>query len=511
MNMPSVSKINDLPTAIGTELSQNRYGLFQALVAGIALALLFLPFPWSFLAPLPLAWVFGLIAAAPGPRSAFRLAFAAGVGFFAVHLFWLPVSFAELFGPVIVFPILLIPFLLGSFWGITAALSRLAGRYTLLTLPFAWVIMEYLRNFGVFGFTWGSLGYAFLPTPLIQVADLGGVALVSLLVGGSAAALAALRQRHWWPSLLMAALLVFAYIYGLNIPEAPVADRNVLLVQGSVNPLDKASVRTLNELELYSNLSLEGLANSPEEIDLVIWPEGASPLPPTDVRAFRALQSLEKPVIVGAPSFDGGIYQNSVYSFSETITGRYDKAILVPFGETFPLRQALAFIYDPIFAAIGLPGLISAVPGDSLQSLDLGGIRAGAYICYESTFPRIARNMARSGANLLVNISNDAWFGQSGGAEQHFQMGRVRAIETRRYIARAGNDGITAVIDSLGRVSERFPRGERAAFKAKVGLSEVQTLYVRWGEWVVMLSALVLLLIGLRTLLTLRNAGVNNA
>ena len=97
----------------------------------------------------------------------------------------------------------------------------------------------------------------------------------------------------------------------------------------------------------------------------------------------------------------------------------------------------------------------------------------------------------RGGANLLVNISNDAWFGRTAGAEQHFQMGRVRAIETRRYLARAGNDGITAVVDPLGRVTARFPRGARAAFRVRVGVSEVLTPYVRLGEWVPLTGALV--------------------
>jgi apolipoprotein N-acyltransferase len=100
--------------------------------------------------------------------------------------------------------------------------------------------------------------------------------------------------------------------------------------------------------------------------------------------------------------------------------------------------------------------------------------------------------MVQRGATLLVNISNDAWFGTTAGAEQHFQMGRVRAIETRRYIARAGNDGITVVIDSLGRVVTRFPRGERAAFVGRVGLNDTLTFYVRYGDWVVWLSSLFL-------------------
>lgn len=464
----------------------------QALVAGGVLALMFIPNPWSFLAPLPLALLYSLIARSATPAQAFRLGWFGGVAFFALHLLWLPVSFTTLFGPVVVLPMLLVPPLLATFWGLTAAASRLTGRHTLLALPFAWVVMEYLRNLGVFGFTWGTLGYALLPTPLIQVADLGGVALASLLVTGVAAALAALRERRWRPALVVAALLAVGTGYGLTRPAPTAPDQDVVLVQGSVNPLDKAEGRSVDELTLYTDLTRSALAQG--RADLVIWPEGASPLPITDPEVTAALESFETPAIIGAPYYtsDFSVYQNSAYGFAGTVTSDYAKIKLVPFGETFPLRQSLRFAYDPIFAAIGLSGLLSTLPGTSYDPLTLGGVRAGTYICYESAFPGVARAMVRGGANLLVNISNDAWFGRTAGAEQHFQMGRVRAIETRRYLARAGNDGITAVVDPLGRVAARFPRGERAAFRARVGLSEIVTPYVRLGEWVPLTSALTL-------------------
>ena len=473
----------------------------QALAAGGVLALVFLPAPWSFLAPLPLALLYRLIARARTPRQAFGLGWLGGLAFFALHLVWLPVSFNALFGPVVVGPMLLLPPLLATFWGLTAAVVRLTGRHALLALPFAWVVMEYLRTLGVFGFTWGTLGYALLPTPLIQLADLGGVALASLLVTGAAAALAALPERRWGPAVVVAALLVAGTGYGLTRPAPPPPDRTALLVQGAVNPLDKAAGRSVDELTLYADLTRRALAQGPA--DLVVWPEGASPLPITDPGVTAALASFGTPTVIGAPYYtpDFSVYRNSAYGFAGSVTSEYAKVKLVPFGETFPLRRSLAFAYDPLFAAIGLSGLLSVQPGTSYDPLALGDVRAGTYICYESTFPGVARALVRGGANLLVNISNDAWFGRTAGAEQHFQMGRVRAIETRRYLARAGNDGITAVVDPLGRVTARFPRGARAAFRVQVGVSEVLTPYVRLGEWVPLTGALtvaVLLLMALR-------------
>ena len=467
-----------------------------ALALGLLLAGAFIPYPWAFLAPLPLAGLFALTRRAPTAHAAFTLAFWGGAGFFALHLLWLPVSFFDLFGPLVVLPLLVLPILLATFWGATAGLCRLTGRYTLIALPLAWVVMEYLRSLGVFGFTWGTLGYAFLPTPIIQVADLGGVYLVSLLVAGSAAALAGLLERRWWPAVLMAVLLVIATGYGFTRPVPPEPDQSVLLVQGAVNPLDKASGRSLDELERYERLTMQGLESAETPVDLVVWPEGASPLPIEDARVQSIFAQFGTPAIVGAPSYRDG-YQNSAYGFDGEVTGSYSKIKLVPFGERFPLRDTLAFIYDPLFSAIGLPGLVSATPGEAYRPLEVGRMSAATYICYESAFPQVARQMVRRGADVLVNISNDAWFGRTLGAEQHFQMGRVRAIETRRYLARAGNDGISAVVDPLGRVAERFPRGEQEAFVAEVGLSDVVTPYVRFGDWVVALSALLLAVVAL--------------
>lgn len=472
-------------------------GALLPLSVGALLAALFIPYPWSFLAPLPLAALYLLIARSPTPGRAFSVGFWGGLGFFGLHLLWLPLSFSDLFGAVVVPPLLLLQVLLAVFWGATAGLSRLTGRYTLAVLPFAWVVMEYLRSLGVFGFTWGTLGYAFLPTPIVQVADLGGIYLVSLLLAAFAASLAALAgARRWWPVLATAGLLLAAAGYGVTRDAPVAANETVLLVQGSVNPLDKAAGRSLDELELYERLTLAGLDGAPEPVDLVVWPEGASPLPIDDFRVRRTLERIATPAIVGAPGYGDG-FRNSAYGFDGGIAGSYSKRKLVPFGERFPLRDALSFIYDPLFTALGLPGLASVAPGDAYTPLRLGDIVSATYICYESAFPEVARQMVLGGANLLVNISNDAWFGRTAGAEQHFQMGRVRAIETRRYIARAGNDGISAAIDPLGRVVERYPRGARDAFSTKVGLSNGITPYVRWGDWVVGASALVLVVLAI--------------
>ncbi len=463
-----------------------------SVVCGVALALLFVPFPWSWLAPLPLAGLFWQISRSRDARGAFAAGFAGGLGFFVVHLLWLPVSFAGLFGPVGALPMPFLALILAAFWGATAGLTRLlAGRSTLVALAFAWVLLEWLRGLGPLAFTWGTLGYALLPTPVAQVADLGGVYLLSLLVTLTASGLAGLLRGRWEGLALCVSLLGMGAAYGLTRPTPPAPMLEVLLVQGSVDPVQRARARSVSELELYERLTREAMDRGARPA-LVVWPEGAVPSAPTQPETRAALERLGAiPAVIGAPNFAADGVRNSAFGWNgRAVTGRYDKVKLVPFGEFFPGRNPLGFIYNPIFNGMGLSGLRGTQPGATYPALGLGNIRAGAYICYESTFGAVSRALVRNGANLLVNISNDAWFGATLGAEQHFQMGRLRAIETRRWVARDGNDGITAVIDPSGRVTERFERFAVAAFNARVGLSDEETPYVRFGDWAVILALL---------------------
>ena len=172
------------------------------------------------------------------------------------------------------------------------------------------------------------------------------------------------------------------------------------------------------------------------------------------------------------------------------VTGRYDKVYLVPFGEYFPLIGPLEPLYRTIFGWFGLPLLQSRPPGESVSPLSVAGTSVAAYICYESVFPQIARTMTARGAQVLVNISNDAWFGFGQGARQHFAMGNLRAIETRRYLLRDGNDGITALVNPLGQVEKELPRGERGALTVRYGERRTLTPYVRFGDLLVLGLAL---------------------
>jgi len=296
------------------------------------------------------------------------------------------------------------------------------------------------------------------------------------------------------------------WFYGQNRLAEPLAepDQEVLLLQGNTDPLGRYE-GTSFDFEIYADLTvgiLRGLESPP---DLVIWPEGAAVGPGVQLEGMNGepwrLRIRESAatasVITGASS---GRF-NSVFGLADgRITNRYDKVYLVPYGEGIPLEGPLNAIYNPIYRSFGLAPS-GRLPGDSFVPLTLPNAIAAAYVCYESVFPQVARNMVAQGAEVLVNISNDAWFGVGSGAEQHFAMGTMRAIETRRYLLRAGNDGITAVIDPLGRTTERIPRFAASGLLGEYALSSFLTPYVLYGDWLVVVLAIysaALLLLGLR-------------
>lgn len=483
------------------------------IVSGALLSFAFPPLGWWPLA-LALGPLIVLTANSLRARDAFWPGFFFGLGFFAVHLLWLPESFAPYSGGFfwLLFPPLVA--LLGVFWGIVTLVARaLGGRGvgTLWLLPAFWVMMEWARTQGPFAFPWGVLGYIWVGTPLSQAADVAGVyglSLMTLAVLSLAVSplvyhpFARFTPRLAW----FCALLVVASWLGygtfrlrtitLSAPETAV------LVQGSTDPYARAgSLEDVdNEIKLYQDLTVQARQELETPPSLVVWPEGVV-LDGSLGQGVGREQSLQQSVgatdlITGGASYDQGLYFNSVYSLADgSVLSRYDKRYLVPFGEYFPLTEVLRPVYSVVFGWFGFEFLQGRTPGARTSVLELPGSQVGAYICYESVFPQIARTMTARGAEVLVNISNDAWFGFGQGARQHFYMGTLRAIETRRYLLRDGNDGVTALVDPLGQVRSELPRGERGALTVRYGLRTGLTPYVRFGDllivWLLIYAVLV--------------------
>lgn len=383
---------------------------------------------------MPLIWLL--------TRGGLRFGLLAGIGFWAVHLVWLPLSFVVLFetpwGAVPYVPLVLIK---AAIWGVMFGLTR--GKP--LARAGLWVVQEYLTSLGEVAFPWGFLGYALVDAPGRVIASLGGVYLLSLLVLGVALGLyffgrrvARERMVFSYHSLgLLATLFFWGALWILPLP-ATQGSLTALLVQGNINPLQK--LEGLSAEQTYLKLTLEGLHAHPEA-QVVIWPETAVASFPPELPALLGSREL-------LSGLETGITNRAVRMVGGQITHFYDKNRLVPFGENFPWSEALRPLYRFFFRAFGFGGdLASRTPGTAYTPLD----KYGAFICYESAFPSVARKLVLNGAEVLELGSNDAWYGPSFGGLQHFQMGRLRAVETGRWLLRAGNDGVTAIIDPYGR------------------------------------------------------------
>jgi apolipoprotein N-acyltransferase len=481
-------------------------GLLIALASGVLLSA---ALPPAGIWPLQLALLplFILVAQSSGPRHAFQLGFLFGLGFFSLYVLWLPASFSlpEWFGPFfwLLYPPLLL--LLGAFWGLVTAAARLLGgrgRGTLLLLPPLWLLMEWARTQGYFAFPWGSLGYAWLDTPVAQLADTVGTYGLSLLSAVLIALLAvpfvpaAARRRpagSWLPALLAAVLLGGAWLAGSQklLRPLPEPDLTALLVQPNLDPFGRLGTPEgdiLIQARLTGDAATE-LAVTPQ---LVIWPEGAamgvdfSTARGHDTAALIQQSSPGSSFIVGGRGVQDGNSFNSAFVLQDGVpTARYDKHYLVPFGERWPLIGVAEPLYRAVFGLFGMPLLQSTTAGGALVPVPVPGGEAGVYICYESVFPQVAAAQVQRGAGVLVTITNDAWFARGNGARQHYDMGRMRAIETRRYLLRAGIDGITGVVDPLGESVAELPRGVPATLQAAYAVSDELTPWVRHNGWLV--------------------------
>jgi apolipoprotein N-acyltransferase len=351
------------------------------------------------------------------------------------------------------------------------------------------VLLEYLRaNMGVLSFPWGNMGYTLVDTPLAQLAQLGGVYLLSFLVLGVAASIAALGFLEWRWLPISLGIVVLGLVFGLTRPPLAVANREALLVQGNIDPFGRlARPSTKSNLEIFVDLS----KTKPSTV--IIYPEAALELNLlANLDGSTTAPKLGR-LIAGVADYRQGLNQrvNAVAAIKNgVLLGTSTKKHLVPFGEYFLFRRELAFVYDTIFALLGLPPLSSMEAKYETRTLELDGERFGTYVCYDSVFPDVARDRVLEGAQVLVNVSNDGWFGRTWGIEQHFMMGRLRAIETARYVLRVGNTGITAVINPLGQVVQRAPIQQSLALEAKYGLEKNLTPYVRVGDWAILLVAL---------------------
>ena len=392
--------------------------------------------------------------------------------------------------------------------------STLSVRRALVAAPFLWVAVELART-RITAFPWELLGYSQTANfALTRIATLTGVYGLSfeILLVNSVFAAAFLASRGPRKRLLAAACVAAVILQaGQWLAPPPVtADRTALLVQPNIPILEGArwtkeyfqeTLRDLTAVSLHpaAGESSAGTSVSDHRFDLIVWPESPAPFYTNDPMFRDAVSALARQsdtwVVAGAigimPAFNRGGGGSQIFNSAALVTpqgewvGRYDKVHLVPFGEYLPFPQLFAF-------AGGLTKEVGEFQrGTSHAGLDAGGQRLGTFICYESIFPDEVRQGPLQGAQVLVNISNDGWYGDSGAWKQHLQQTEMRAIENDRWLLSATNTGKTASIDPFGRIAASTDRKIRTALVAPYALVSGTTFYTRHGDWFAYLCAII--------------------
>jgi apolipoprotein N-acyltransferase len=450
------------------------------------------------------------------PLQAFLLAYVCGMLWYLGTCYWIYATMHQYGGlhkAVALLVLILFCLYLGLYHGLFGVLLGLiAGRSdthrrALAAAPFLWVAVELART-RITGFPWNLLGIAQVDNiPLARIASVTGVYGVSfeIFLVNTALAAAFLVRRDKRKVLLIAALsaaLVLQAGRWINPPALP-ADRTALLLQENVPILEGADwtkdyfESTLHDL---TQLSLTPPSTQPSQhFDLIVWPESPAPFYTGDSIFRDAVSTIARQtgswMIVGSigvrnamesPHGPARVYNSAaLVSPAGDWVSRYDKVHLVPFGEYVPFPKLFSFA-GGLTAAVGDFGR-----GTSRAPLQAGGTKAGVFICYESIFPDEVRQSAAQGAQVLVNISNDGWYGDSGAYAQHLAQTRMRAIENNRWLLSATNTGVTASIDPYGRIVARAERKVRTVLEAPYALTSVTTFYTRHGDWFAWLCAII--------------------
>ena len=483
--------------------------------AGLAFALAYPPLnllPLAILAPWPLlAFLEGNDGASP--RRAFLGGYLFGLAHFGALLTWIAglTGFSVMAVPAYIATVLVMAFN-GGLTALAVGFARGRRVPVVLSLPLAWTAIEWLRSFGDLGFTWGLAADTLAAYPLlIQPAELGGAYLLSLwLLSVSAVLWGLLRARR--PAIAALAIVLAAAVplYGfvrlehLERASAEWPRLDAAAIQPNIpqdRKWDEAFVdETLRRLVV---LTRRAAADDPE---LVVWPESAVPVYLRyDPRARELVPALsaeiDAPILTGtndadtlpgesgAEPADYRVYNAAFLVRPEGFApGRYAKRRLVPVAERVPFVPSVATsLFERLSSWTG-----QFAPGEPWTTWSVGEFGFGVTICYESVFPNVSRRLVREGADFLVNITNDAWFGPTAAPYQHASHLSLRAVENRVSYLRSANTGISGWVDPLGRWRVRTPLYDFAVITAELPIPAIDTLYTRWGNWAPMLTLLAL-------------------
>lgn len=416
-----------------------------------------------------------------------------------VAFFWLPrLTQENLVYTWIMWPALLLMALyLGLFGGAAFSVATWVSRRRrwsiVWTLPIVWSFFEWMRTQGSLGFPWGTVGYAWWSVPaMIQSADLYGVFGLSLVTVAIAVRLAVPDRRRLVEAGVALALLAG---YGaFRLFEAPPASSlDVAIIQPNWGASEKWQPE--NRARVFQRYMQQSAEVVPDSADLVVWPETATPFrllaAPTHVaRMQRFVDAHDTALITGTVHHENvgetREFYNAAVLFTpgESVHPTYYKRYLVPFSEWLPWRWMR--IMEINF------GQADFTPGTDPAPLPVGDHAAGMLICIEAILPRYARASVRAGADFLVNITNDVWFGEGPAPHQHADMARFRAVELRRPIVRSANTGISMLVDRTGRVPASLGTFRQGVLRGEIHPERTRTLYAWAGDWIVPFSILAL-------------------
>ena len=461
---------------------------------GVLLTLAFAPYGYVYLACFALVGFFQFCLVQSALRAAFR-GYLFGLGLFGSGIWWVYVSIHD-FGGADPVSAGLLGLLLVALWSCFPALTAFLSAKMLtqagvwlriFAVALIWVAVEYVRgNWLLNGFPWLQIAYSQLTTPLAGFAPLAGVYGVGFLLAATAAALAEMLRNKL---ALLHGLLFVCLIWGggwllksVQWTHAIGAPIKVALLQGNIAQDQKwLPEQMMNTLNLYQQLTEQHW-----DADVIIWPETAIPAFYSEVKGFYldplAAKASEKNVdlVISVPTYGAGKdYYNSVVTLGGA-EAFYRKTHLLPFGEYLPLQPLSGWVLDQLQIPLG-----DFAAGDDRQPL----LQAGGYpfittICYEDAFGELVIRQVEKAA-YLVNVTNDAWFGDTSEPYQHMQMAQMRALETGRYLLRATNSGLTAIVTPDGKISKQAPLFTSTTLTGSILPMSGLTPYAKLGDrWV---------------------------
>ena len=503
------NKINASLDKLSWKNENLKVNIFFAITSGVLLILSFPKYGFGFVAWFALIPLLYALHKTTSIRQALLLGFITGVVSYIGIIYWITYVVVN-YGYLPIYLGITLMLLLACYLSLYLAIFAVGIAYfrnkipVYFIAPLLWVCLEYCKSQLFTGFPWENLGYSqYLNLYVIQFADILGVyglSFLIVLVNASLFEIITKRsKREYIIAAAVSLVLICVYIYGIfrvnNIdkiiqnPSTP--SMEVSLIQGNIDQSIKWNDNYQKEtINIYEDLSLK---NVPAHGGLIVWPETAAPFNfQDDTDLSRQIRNLaikaKSDFIFGTISYlrrsHSVDFYNSAYLLSSAgeVKGRYDKVHLVPYGEYVPLRNVFPFI-KKLTAGIG-----DFSTGDGYFPLSAAGRKIGVLICYEGILPFAARMYKNESAEILVNITNDAWFGSTSAPYQHLSMTIFRAVETRLYLVRAANTGISAIVDPRGQIVVKTNIFQKDSLKGNVKLLRIPTFYAKYGDLLVGIS-----------------------